>query len=63
MPSIVNHRIAEHEAFLARFRRSYLLSVGREMCCITAPDLRDLALREAEAMIALARELEPKPPK
>lgn len=61
MPSIQTQRTAEQQAFLARYRRAYLLSVGRERGMVAKPDLRELAMQEAEAMIALARELEPKP--
>jgi hypothetical protein len=54
MPSIIEQKISETERFLARHRRAYLRSVGSE---IGLSDLRDLALREAVAMIELAQSL------
>jgi hypothetical protein len=59
MPSLMEEGIAKRQEFLAKFRISYLCSVGREMGFMNSPDLRDLALREAAALIELARELSP----
>ena len=60
MPSILDAKIAEGEAFLNRYRRAYLRSLCDEMGFPV--DLRDAALREAAAMIELARDLTFPPP-
>ncbi len=51
MPSIIDNAIADSEAFLDRFRRAYLRQVGAER---GITDLRDIALREATALIGFA---------
>jgi hypothetical protein len=53
--SIIDQSSADCEAFLFRYRRAYLRSVGGE---IGISDLRDLALREAAAMIEVVQELD-----
>ena len=58
MPSIIETRIAEREAFLARYRKTYLVSVCHENG--RTIDLREAALREAVAMIELATDLLPR---
>jgi hypothetical protein len=55
MVSIIEAKMAEQEVFLNRFRRLYLKSLCAEMGFPV--DLRDMALREASAMIELARDL------
>ena len=54
-PSIMDAKIAEREAFLAQYRRVYLTSMCRERG--VPINLRDAALHEATALIALAQEL------
>jgi hypothetical protein len=55
MPSVIEEILDERESFLRRYRTIYLASLCSEMG-ITV-DLREMALREAGAMIELAREL------
>ena len=61
MPSVVDEILDEREAFLSRYRSLYLASICSEMG--VAVDLRDAALREAAAMIELAREFDRPPVK
>jgi hypothetical protein len=58
MPSLIETRIAEREAFLARYRKTYLVSICHESG--HAVDLREAALREAVAMIEVATDLLPR---
>ena len=53
--SIIDKSAADCEAFLRRHRLAYLRSVGGE---IGITDLRDLALREAAAMIEYVQEMD-----
>jgi hypothetical protein len=48
MASIMQKRIEADQEFLRRYRLAYLRSIGAE---IGITDLRDVALREARAMI------------
>jgi hypothetical protein len=57
MPSIMDMHIARDEEFRRRFRTEYLATVSRSYGFVMEMDLRDMALREAVAMIELAREL------
>jgi hypothetical protein len=53
--SIIDKGAADCEAFLRRHRRAYLRSLSGE---IGITDLRDLALREAAAMIEMVQEMD-----
>lgn len=55
--SINGEIIRDRERFLSRYRIAYLAAVSRELGFVTSLDLHDMALREAAAMLELAREL------